>query len=319
MKNCRAGALSVSLLALCCGGTFALAQEPSTRPRQDIQGAAPGFEKEDTKWHAQLDLSASYRMRGDLSDTTGDVGILRTGMGLTMTGPVMTRNRLSVTLGSEQAWYDFSGSALLVNGDLQPWRHIQSYTIGANFATQWTETISTLAIGSINFAGENSAVFENGFTGGGGGAFIIKCSDTFDLTAGVFVRSKLGGGVYVFPFVGIDWRITAQWRLSSENTPGLYLSYAMNEQWRFILGGRYDYSEFRLDNSGVVPNGIGSDERVPVTFGVDWTPLPNLTVQGRIGAMVYEKLQERNSQRDVLGSSTVNPALYFSGGLVLKF
>ncbi len=319
MKIRQSDALGVLLLAVGLACTVAQAQEPSTRPRQDIQGAAPGFEQTDTKLTAQLDLSASYRMRGDLSDTTGDVQIFRTGMGLTLTAPVMTRNRLSVTLGSEQSWYDFSSGALLVNGDPQPWRHIQSYTVGANFSTQWNETISTLILGSINFAGENSAAFENGFTGGGGGAFIIKCTENFDLTVGVFARSKLGGGVYVFPFVGIDWRITAQWRLSSENQPGLYLSYALSEQWRFSLGGRYDYSEFRLEDTNFTPNGIGSDERVPITFGVDWTPMPNLTLQGRIGAMVYEKLQQRNSQRDVLGSSTVTPAMYFSGGLVLKF
>lgn len=300
-------------------GSDAHAQEPTTRPRQDIQGASPGFDERQHKVSAVLDVSANYRFRGDLSNDTGSVGIGRTGMGVTVTAPLPPRHRLSVTFGTEQSWYDFSSSALLVPGDPQPWRHIQSYTLGMNFATQWTESLSSLLIGNINFAGEGSAAFGDGFTGGGGAAMILKLSEGLDLTGGVYVRSRLGGGVYVFPIVGIDWQINEQWRLSNENQPGLYLSYAINDKWRLSAGARYDFSEFRLESDNFVPNGIGSDERVPVTFGVDWTPTPNITVQARVGAVVYEKLKLRNSQRDTLGDATVDPGLYISGGLVLRF
>ncbi|MBS0186428.1 MAG: TonB-dependent receptor [Planctomycetes bacterium] len=311
---------SVIAVGLAAGlASVALAQEPTTRPRQDIQGAAPGFDERSPRMTAVLDVSASYKFRSGLDNDTGDLGIFRTGMGLTVTAPVPPMNRLSVTLGSEQSWYDFTSGASLIPGDPQPWNHIQSYTMGVNFATQWTETLSSLIIGNINFAGESSAVFQDGFTGGGGAAVILKLSEGFDLTGGVYVRSRLGGGVYVFPIVGIDWRINKQWRLSNENQPGLYLSYEINENWRLSAGGRYDYSEFRLDNDNFVPNGIGSDERVPVTFGVDWTPAPNITVSARVGAMVFEKLKLRNSDRDTLGESDVNPAMYLSGGLVLRF
>jgi len=299
-------------MALVAAGGVASAargQEPTTRPRQDIQGARPGFEERDKRMTAVLDVSASYRFRGDLDNDTGSVGIFRSGMGVTITTPVPPRNRLSVTLGTEQSYYDFSSSALLVAGDPQPWNHIQSYTVGANFATQWTETLSSLLIGNINFAGEGSAAFGDGFTGGGGAALILKLSEGFDLT----------GGVYVFPIVGIDWRINKQWRLSNENQPGLYLSYEIDEQWRLSAGARYDYQEFRLENDNFVPSGIGSDERVPATFGVDWTPTPNVTLQARIGAVVYQKLKLRNSQRDTLGESDVNPGMFVSGGLVLRF
>lgn len=311
-----------TLIALATAGGLApaaFAQEPTTRPRQDIQGASPGFEERDKRMTAVLDVSASYRFRGDLDNNTGNVGIFRSGMGVTITAPVPPRNRLSVTLGTEQSYYDFSSSALLIPGDTRPWDHIQSYTMGANFATQWTESLSTMLIGNINFAGEGSAAFGDGFTGGGGAAMILKLSEGFDLTGGVYVRSRLGGGVYVFPIVGIDWRINKQWRLSNENQPGLYLSYEIDEQWRLSAGARYDYSEFRLENDNFVPSGIGSDERVPATFGVDWTPTPNFTLQARVGAVLYQKLKLRNSQRDTLGESDVDPGLYLSGGLVLRF
>ncbi|MBX3388502.1 MAG: hypothetical protein KF691_03500 [Phycisphaeraceae bacterium] len=297
----------------------AAAQEPTARPRQDIQGASPGFEERDKRVTAVLDASVNYRLRGDLDNDSGSVGILRTGAALTITAPVPPRNRFSVTMGAEQSWYDFSSGAFLEAGDFKPWNHIQSYTIGANFSTQWSETISTILIGTINFAGEGSAVWDHGFTGGGGGALILQLAEGFDLTAGCFVRSKLGGGVYVFPIVGIDWQINKQWRLSNENQPGLYLSYAPNDVWRFSAGARYDFSEFRLASDDSGPGDIASDERVPVTFGVDWTPIPNLTLQGRVGAMVYQKLKERNAQRVTLGQVDVDPGLYLSAGLVLRF
>ena len=299
-------------------GASALAQEPTTRPRQDIQGAAPGF-KESTKLNAQLSFDASFRFRGDLKDRPGEVSIFRGGGALTLTAPVLERNRLSVTMGTEQSYYDFSGSTVFMPGGGRPWRHIQSYTVGANFSTQWSEKFSTFLLGSVDFSGEKSAAFSNGFTGGGGGGFIVKLTETFDLGAGVVVRSRLGGGVTVFPIVGIDWRITPQWRLSNENQPGLYLSYTPNERWRFSLGARYDRREFRLEDDNFVPDGIGRDEQVPVTFGVDYSPEPTITFQLRVGAMVYQNLQVRDQNRNKLVDTGVDPALFISGGLVLRF
>ncbi len=245
--------------------------------------------------------------------------VARAGGSVTITSPVLERNRLSVTLGSEQSWYNFSPNAALIPGDPQPWSHIQSYTLGGNFSTQWSETLSSFVLGSINFAGEGGAAFGNGFTGGGGGGVVLKLAENFDLTAGVFVRSRLGNGVYVFPILGIEWQIDKQWKLSSENQFGLYLSYQPSEQWRLSVGARYDFYEFRLENDNAVPSGIGSDARVPVTFGVDWTPMPNLTLQARVGAMVFEKLKLRDSGRNTLGWSDVDVGLFISGGLVLRF
>lgn len=307
---------SAACLAL---SSQALAQEPTTRPRQAIQGAAPGFDQRQPTMNLILNLDTSFRLQGDLQDSTGDVSIFRTGMGVTITTPIAERNRLSITLGSEQAWYNFSSNAQIIPGNPQPWDHIQSYTVGGNFSTQWSEKISSFVLGSVNFAGEGSAAFNNGFTGGGGGGIIYKLAEGLDLTAGVFVRSKLGGGVYVFPIVGIDWHINKEWRLSNENQPGLYLSYQPSENWRFSAGARYDYSEFRLADDNFVPSGIGSDERVPATFGVDWTPAPNFTLQGRVGAMLFQKLKERDSDRATLGSTDIDIGLYLSGGIVLRF
>ena len=222
-------------------------------------------------------------------------------------------------MGTEQSYYDFSGSTVFVPGGGRPWRHIQSYSVGANFSTQWSEKFSTFLLGTVDFSGEKSAAFSNGFTGGGGGGFIIKLTDNFDLGGGVVVRSRLGGGVTVFPIVGIDWRITPQWRLSNENQPGLYLSYTPNERWRFSLGARYDRREFRLEDDNLVPKGIGRDEQVPVTFGVDYSPEPTITFQLRVGAMVYQNLQVRDQNRNKLVDTGVDPALFISGGLVLRF
>ena len=299
-------------------GAAALAQEPTTRPRQDLQGTAPGF-KETAKLNAVLTFDASFRFRGDLKDRPGEVSVSRGGGSLTLTAPVMERNRLSVTMGTEQSYYDFSGSTVFVPGSGRPWRHIQSYSVGANFSTQWSEKFSTFLLGTIDFSGEKAAAFNNGFTGGGGGGFIIKLTDNFDLGGGVVVRSRLGGGATVFPIIGIDWRITPQWRLSNENQPGLYLSYTPNERWRFSVGARYDRREFRLEDDNFVPKGIGRDEQVPVTFGVDYSPEPTITFQLRVGAMVYQNLQVRDQNRNKLVDTGVDPALFLSGGLVLKF
>ena len=299
-------------------GTAALAQEPTTRPRQDLQGNAPGF-KESAKLNAQLTFDASFRFRGDLKDRPGEVSIFRGGGSLTLTAPVLERNRLSVTMGTEQSYYDFSGSTVFVPGAGRPWRHIQSYSVGANFSTQWSEKFSTFLLGTVDFSGEKAAAFNNGFSGGGGGGFFIKLTDNFDLGGGVVVRSRLGGGATVFPIIGIDWRITPQWRLSNENQPGLYLSYTPNERWRFSLGARYDRREFRLENDNFVSRGIGRDEQMPVTFGVDYSPEPTITFQLRVGAMVYQNLQVRDQNRNKLVDTGVDPGLFLSGGLVLKF
>lgn len=291
--------------------------EPSSRVRQDIQGGAPGQAPQ--RWGALLDVSSTFRLRGDLDDNRGEVGIYRIGAGVSVSGPVLERGRLSITGGTEQSYYDFARDTSLITGGGRPWRHIQSYTLGANLSYQFSETVSGFVLGSIEFAGEDSAAWNDGFMGGGGGGLFFKVTDDLDLGAGVIVRSRLGGGTRVFPIVGIDWRFAPNWRLSNENQPGLYLSYRPNETWRFSAGARYDSSEFRLEEDNFVPSGIGRDSRVPVTIGVDWSPIPTLIVQGRIGAMVYQELQLRDRDRNELASTNVDPNLFVSIGLVLRF
>jgi hypothetical protein len=66
-----------------------------------------------------------------------------------------------------------------------------------------------------------------------------------------------------FPYIAIDWKITEELRLgnpfrtSPSGPAGLELSYRISDRWEIAAGAAYRSYRFRLDDSGVAPDGIG--------------------------------------------------------------
>ena len=82
----------------------------------------------------------------------------------------------------------------------------------------------------------------------------------------------------MFPILLIDWNFGERWNLSTgrglaaSQGPGLTLGYQLSEQWRLGVAGRYEDIQFRLDENGSTPGGVGEDRALPLVFTAAWEP-----------------------------------------------
>ena len=87
----------------------------------------------------------------------------------------------------------------------------------------------------------------------------------------------------------IDWNITEKLSLNTggglgaTQGPGLNLAYKFNDALKIGVAGRVEDTDFRLNNSGPAPGGIGEERSVPVVATIDWTPNPAISVSAFAG------------------------------------
>jgi len=83
----------------------------------------------------------------------------------------------------------------------------------------------------------------------------------------------------------LDWAITDQLSLRTNSRashgalPAVELVYDLGQDFEIALGKSYQFRRFRLDNTGVAPDGVGEEKREPwyVRFGYRFNPTSELS------------------------------------------
>jgi len=177
--------------------------------------------------------------------------------------PVSTRTFMGFGISYDITNYDFENLSAF-NGQ-QPWNNIRSlnFSLPVVFLTDnhWTFVASpsigtfqevdadwrdSLAYGAILIGSYN---FERGNRIGIGlGAF-----DRLDETA-------------FFPFLSVKWQLTDNLRIGNAlnagptGPAGLQLAYRFSEKWEAAIGFSRRSFRFRLDDTGIAPGGIGTQD-----------------------------------------------------------
>ena len=128
-----------------------------------------------------------------------------------------------------------------------------------------------------------------------------------------------------FPILIIDWDINERWNLAtggglaSSQGPGLTLSYKVSRRWKASLTGRYENLEFRLDDEGVAPGGIGRDQSFPLVLsGVfDASQMASFSIFA--GVELAGKLKLKNEFDELVDESKYDPAAIFGATVRLRF
>jgi hypothetical protein len=134
-----------------------------------------------------------------------------------------------------------------------------------------------------------------------------------------------GDGVDAFPAIILDWEISDRWTLSTgggtaaSRGPGLRLAYAATDALSLGLEARLERSEFRLDNTGPAPGGIGEDRSVPVVLTLDYAPNPGLSLSAFAGVALDGELELRDATGLVVSQQTYDTAPVAGLSLRLRF
>lgn len=227
----------------------------------------------------------------------------------------------SISFGEEH--YDFSGSAGF--GALDPWDRIREFRFAVPvqyFANQaWT----FYAIPSIRFNAESGASMNDGKNGGILAGAAYRVSDTLTIGPGIGIFTEIEDDTSFFPLLIVDWKITDTLSLetgrgfAASRGPGLQLRWRLPSNWEFALGGRYEKTRFRLDDSGPAPDGVGEDKSFPLFLLAEYAFGKDTRLGLIAGAEVGSNMRLEDASGDRLLDSDLSTAPFFGATFQTRF
>ena len=259
----------------------------------------------------------------DLKDSDGSFNVDRWFVNAGVTFAWSKRDMIGVTVGGGKDIYEFDGLGSFGGG--QPWGNISDTRLTVLSRTGIGESSVLTIVPTVRVNGESGADTGDSTTYGLFAAVTWRMNPNLTIGPGVGVFTKLEGGTKVFPVLAIDWNITDRWNFStssgagSSQGSGLTLSYKLNEDWSFGLTGRYEDLEFRLDEKGIEPGGIGSDKSLPLLASVKLKPNRYFSVSLFAGAQWMGKLELEDSHGHKIQESDYDPALLVGASIEARF
>ncbi|MBL9060209.1 MAG: hypothetical protein JNK88_09330, partial [Mangrovicoccus sp.] len=101
--------------------------------------------------------------------------------------------------------------------------------------------------------------------------------------------------------------------------PGIGLSYQTSETLDLGLAARYESTQFRLDDSGIAPDGIGEFRAVPVVLTLDWRPNPGVSVSAFAGVETGGEMTLRDEDGRIVQQSDVDTAAVLGAQVLVRF
>lgn len=274
-------------------------------------------------WFWTVDGLYAAQGDADIGDGGGEFSLQRVYLGASLDYLWNPRTALGVSVGGGLSRYDFSGESGLAPGE--PWEDIEDWRVSLVSRFAITDQVSGLIIPSYRVNRESGASTSGADTWGLLAGVSWRLRPGLTLGPGIGVFERLEESTAVFPILVIDWDITERWNLSTgrglaaSQGPGLTLGYTVNDDWTVNLVGRYEQIDFRLDNEGPAPGGIGRDEVVPLVLGAEWSPNPGTRLSFFVGGEFGGTLELADRFGNVIAESDYDTALIGGASFSLRF
>ncbi len=250
----------------------------------------------------------------------GDVSTNRSFVGVGALNRLDSGLSLGFSLGYGLQSYDFGGGAAALWGD------VETLSLSVPVQAQLGNGTSVFVAPTMRSARETGTGSSDSVTYGVFAGLSWQVSDRLRIGPAFGAFSELeGDGVDAFPAIILDWEISDRWTLSTgggtaaSRGPGLRLAYAATDALSLGLEARLERSEFRLDNTGPAPGGIGEDRSVPVVLTLDYAPNPGLSLSAFAGVALDGELELRDATGLVVSQQTYDTAPVAGLSLRLRF
>ncbi len=295
------GVTGLALAAgLGAGGALAQPAGVSTGPSWQVEGITAG--------------AAPAGLEGG-----GKVSVARAFVGVGFTAPVAPGARMGLSVGAGATDYEFSDGAQAL------WSGIRDARVSLPISFGLGDSARAIIIPSVRWNAEPDADLEDGQTEGVIATVFWRVSDSLTIGPGVGVFSELTDDTDVFPFLAIDWAITDRWSLTTgqgvgaSEGPGIGLSYQTTETLDLGLAARYESTQFRLDDRGIAPDGIGEFQAVPVVLTLDWRPNPGVSVSAFAGVETGGEMTLRDEDGRIVQQNDVDTAAVLGAQVLVRF
>jgi hypothetical protein len=228
--------------------------------------------------------------------------------------PVDELTDATLTFSHSSTGYDFDRFGSFGGGRTDPidygMQNSLAGTITHTFDPEW----SIFGGARLASSGEAGADFGDTLTYGGYVGMMYHVHQDLSIGLAVSGFSQLEDDFTFFPVPTIRWQIDDYWRFvlgatSGAGRPGAEITYHLNDAWEVGGSITFDYKQFRLEeDNNQLPDGVFEDWSIPLMFITTWKPEPNLTVSGRIGAIVYREVSLRDTNEVRQGDAILDPA-----------
>ena len=269
------------------------------------------------------DGGIAFQSSADLKDSEGSFSVNRWFASIGLNYVWNTRNSIGISFGGGGSKYDFDDLTGIGGGS--PWEEIEDSRLSITGRFGFGDTGSIILIPTARYNGEKDSNTSDGRTYGLYAAAAWRISEDLTIGPGIGIFSRLESGTRIFPVVVIDWDISERWNLSTgrglaaSQGPGLTLSYSLSQSWSLGIAARYENTEFRLDENGPTPGGVGRDQSIPMVATVNWKPNRVVKLSVFAGLEFNGTLKLKNARDELVDESSYDPAPLFGATIKFRF
>jgi len=295
---------------------------------QEEPPEALAVKPEPRPWNFSLQFDAERAFSSNV-EGPGKASVTRLGSEFEVSHVFGASTLVSATLAGERSFYDFSGTTELSPGFNEPFGDTHRGKFGVNVLTRESERFAWFVGGNVITSREDDAKFSESLTFAGIIGVRYALTKNFSAIGGFAAQTRLEDNPLPIPAVGFDWKFAEKWRLSTDpglglqpsGDPGLglKLSFQPTEGVTLALEGSYQSREFRLDDKGFAPEGLGIDRRAPVNIGVEWKITPTITILARGGAYVWQHYKTEDSNGVNIAQGDSKPQGFLVVGVNISF
>ena len=218
--------------------------------------------------------------------------------------------------------YDFSSGL-----DSVAWENINQYTLLGLLNYKLDDNWSLLGGPVFRLAGEGSAAFHNGFTGGALAGFNYTASKDFSVGLAIGLISQIEDDPGIVPIPMLRWNIAEPLTLRIGVSPlggrtglGPELTWHLAKEFDLGVGAQYQRRRFRLDDHGAsfpgsTHNGVGEDTSAPFYARFTWRPMEAASVELFAGVVAAGELtiQDKDGNQTIDKGYQSTPTLGLRG------
>jgi hypothetical protein len=294
---------------------------PATARAQEADELVEGELAGDGAWPGVRVLGeGGFVYQGDADiDGGGNLQVYRYDLGVAGTLRLMDQLRWGNTFFFAVNDYNFSSGA-------NAWNTIYTMRLGTRLTYDINQQWGVSGGGIFILSPENGADWGDSFMGGGMLAAEYRHSDTLFASVGAAVITQIEDDPAVVPQVEARWLPAPSWIVRIGGVPASggaaaagEVAYQFPVPLEIGLGLLYQQRRFRLDDSGVAPDGVGVDDSLPLRVRLGWNMTELVSLNALAGAAFAGdlELEDRNGNR--LASSDYDPAPYLGIRLVGLF
>ena len=259
-----------------------------------------------------LSGAAAHQYETDIDDG-GDLDVTRAGSELEVKVKVNEQVGVNSLFSYELSNYDFSGSTGF--GGLDPWDNIHQVMIRPAVTLALDQQSMLFGSLMLILAKEDGADENDSFTAGGAMTYRRRVSETLNWGLGITVMDQIEEDAMVLPVFILNWRFAEQWtlrtgssRLATPRGFGVEVGWAFAENWELAFGTHVQNRRFRLDGSGLAPDGVGEETSIPVYAKLAYQINPNASVYLMGGVVAAGEVRLENSGGHKISEQDYDPA-----------